>query len=176
MKNLSKYLAFGLIIIGIISRFLPHPPNFTTIGATAVFSGALVARPWNYLLPILILAVTDFFLGLHQTMFFVYISFILTIFLSEMFLKKSLSPVRAGGLGVANALLFYLITNFGVWLTTPLYPPTLDGLIQSYIMGLPFLRNMLVADIIFSVGFISLYNWSLSQQTNKILKNKVVIS
>lgn len=157
MENLwRRPTALVLLCVSIIIRLLPHPANFTPVGATAMFGGAKLKRPWNYLLPLVIMLTTDIFLGFHVTMPYVYLSFLLMVFLGERFLQQTNYP-RIGGLAVINSLLFFLITNFGVWLRGGLYPPTSAGLLESYIMGLPFLGNMLIGDLIFALGFFGLY-------------------
>lgn len=157
MENLwRRPTALVLLCVSIIIRLLPHPANFTPVGATALFGGSKLARPWNYFLPLAIMFSTDIFLGFHSTIPYVYGSFLLIVFLSERFLQKT-SYLRISILAVINSWLFFLITNFGVWLQGALYPPTFAGLLESYLMGLPFLRNMLLGDLIFALGFFWLY-------------------
>ena len=156
-KKLNSAVSSSLIIASVAFRLLPHFPNFTPLGATAIFTGSRGSRPWNYYLPILILFMTDMFLGFHKTMLFVYASFLITTFLAEKFLKNKSSIIGAGTLGLVNSVIFFLITNYGVWLTTNLYPKTLSGLMESYLMGVPFLRNMAMADVAFTVGVFAVY-------------------
>jgi len=157
---LKKPTALALSIGAIAVRLLPHPGNMTPLGATALFGGAKIARPWNYLAPLLILFLTDLVLGFHALMPYVYGCFILSVWLSERFLKQSATTKKLALLATANALIFFLITNFAVWLDGHLYPPTLAGLVESYTMGLPFFRNMLVGDLGYTIGIFSLYAWA----------------
>ncbi len=161
MEDLFKKPTALAISIGSIAvRLLPHPANMTPLGATALFGGAKLSRPWNYLIPLLVLFLTDLFLGFHGTMPYVYGSFIISVFLAERFLKQSVTAQKLVILATTNALLFYLVTNFGVWLEGRLYPPTMAGLIESYVMGLSFLGNMLVGDLGYSLGIFGLYAWA----------------
>ena len=162
---LNKPTALAISIGAIAVRLLPHPANLTPLGATAIFGGTKLARPWNYLAPLLILFVTDLFLGFHATMPYVYGSFILTVYIAEKFLTKAVTAKRLIALATANALIFFLVTNFGVWLEGRLYPPTVAGLVESYAMGLPFLRNMLLGDLGYTLGLFGLYALAERQVT-----------
>ncbi|MDO8650065.1 MAG: hypothetical protein Q7K33_02020 [Candidatus Berkelbacteria bacterium] len=157
---LKKPTALAISIGSIAVRLLPHPGNMTPLGATALFGGAKLARPWNYLAPLLVLFLTDIFLGFHALMPYVYGCFVLSVFLSEKFLKQSITVKKLIILASANALVFFIVTNFAVWLEGRLYPPTLTGLIESYTLGLPFLRNMLLGDLGYTLGVFGLYAWA----------------
>ncbi len=154
---MQKPTAALLTIITLLSRLLPHPPNFTTLGGSALFAGGKLHRPWNYLLPFAVLAVTDLIIGLHGTMPYVYGSVALIIRLGERYLSGQPTAGRLVTVALAGSAAFFLITNFGVWASTAMYPKTFIGLLESYAMGLPFWRNMLVADVIFTVGFYGVY-------------------
>lgn len=154
---LKKPTALAISIGSIAVRLLPHPGNMTPLGATALFGGAKIPRPWNYLAPLLILFVTDLYLGFHALMPYVYGCFALSVWLSEKFLKKSVSTKKLVLLASTNAIIFFLVTNFAVWMEGQLYAPTFAGLIQSYVMGLPFLRNMLIGDLGYTLGVFGLY-------------------
>ena len=58
---------------------------------------------------------------------------------------------------LSGSVLFYLITNYAVWQFTPMYTKTFAGLIQSYIMALPFFRNSLVGNLFYTAVFFSIY-------------------
>lgn len=171
---MAKPTAATLSVATVIIRLIPHPPNFTPLGASALFGGAKLNRPWNYLLPLITLFVTDLFLGFHAVMPYVYGSFCLTIWLGEKFLTKQFQPSRGAALAVVSAVQFFVITNFGVWASTAMYPKTALGLYQAYLMGLPFLRNMLFADVLFASGIIAVYRWfeasKLAQSDERVAK------
>jgi hypothetical protein len=164
MRNFVRPSAVILAVIGILGRLLPHPANFTPIGGTAVFSGSKLPRPLNYALPIGVMFITDIFLGFHKTMIFVYGCFVLNVFLSELMLRKKATVGRLALVSTINSTIFFLVTNFGVWLETTLYPKTFSGLMASYTMGLPFWRNMFVADLLFGVGFVTLYQYFAAKE------------
>lgn len=148
MKNYLFYLA--LVIAGIAFRLLPHPANFTPIGAIALFSGFyFTRRGWLATLPILF--ISDAFLGFYdwKLMVAVYGSFLLFGWLG-MEAKKQYSFTKAFALTLAGSTAFYLITNFAVWALSPWYPHTAAGLAMSYTMALPFFRASLAGDIFWS--------------------------
>lgn len=162
-QELKKPTAATLTVIGVVARLIPHLPNMTPIGATALFGGAQLKKPWSYTLPLLTMFISDIFLGFHNTMLYVYGSFALTVFIGEMFLKKNPTVAKAALLGVVSSLVFFLITNFGVWEVGGLYPKTMSGLVESYVMGLPFLRNMMIGDVLYSAGIFALYSWAVNR-------------
>lgn len=173
-QTFARPITLTLIGISTLIRLIPHPANFTPLGATALFGGARLNRPWNYIVPIFILYVTDLFLGFHATMPYVYGSFILVVFLGEKLLSDQPKVWRIACLGVLSSTLFFLITNFGVWQAGGLYPHTFAGLMESYLMGLPFWRNMLAADIVFTVSFFAIEAWAINNVQVQQLESKVV--
>jgi hypothetical protein len=139
-----------LIVIAVLSRFFPHINNVSPIAAIALFGGAMFSdKRIAFGLPLLAMFISDIFLGFHSTMIVVYLSFALVVFIGFWVGKKvSVSRVIIGSL--SGSLLFFLITNFGVWMMTNLYDTSFNGLINCYIMAIPFFRNTLLGDLIFS--------------------------
>ena len=133
------------------SRFIPHPPNFTTLLALSFYIPALLGARY---LPILIIsfAITDFFIGFHSTTFFTWGSVVFIGLLSQYFVNNLMS--RMGG-ALIGACLFYLITNFGVW-SLGGFGYTLEGLIICYTLAIPFFGYSIISTIIFS-AIIELY-------------------
>ncbi len=156
----KKPTAILLTILAVLGRFLPHPPNFTPLTGATLFGGGKLSRPLNYLLPIGVLAMTDIFLGFHRTMPYVYGSFLVIAVLGKWGLRKNPSVARVAGFSLVSSVLFYVVTNFGVWQAGGLYPHTAAGLVDSYVMGLPFFRNTVLGDLIFSTGFFAAYQWA----------------
>lgn len=145
-----------LAVLAAAGRFLPHPPNFTPVGGTALFGGAKLGRPWNYLLPMLIMFVTDLFLGFHATMPYVYVSFLIAVFLGEKFLTRPTAG-RVVGVSLISSSLFFTISNLGVWVSGGLYPLTIDGLVRSFVMAVPFFQWTVAGDLVYTLGFFGLY-------------------
>ena len=157
----KSYLALGLVILAVISRFIPHPANFTPLMAMSIFAGILFTdKRFAFIIPILAMILTDIVLGLHSAIPFVYISLLLGVF-SGFVLKKNLKFSRVFTFSVANSIQFFIITNFGFWLTGGFYPLSLSGLMEAYFMGLPFLSHSsiglfgwtLAGDLTFNISF-----------------------
>ncbi len=148
-------LAISLIVVGILLRFAPHAPNFTPVAAIAIFGGAYLNKKYAILVPLALMAASDVFLGVHNVMLFTWGGFVLSALLG-LWVKKNKSASRILSASFASALLFYIVSNFGVWLMG-WYPPTLDGLIRCYILGLPFLRNFTAATLLYTAVFFTAY-------------------
>lgn len=160
MGESPKPTAFLLTILAVLGRLLPHPPNFTPLTGATLFGGSKLSRPLNYLLPIGILFLTDIFLGWHKTMPYVYGSFLAIAMIGEWALKNRPSLARVAGFSALSSVLFFVVTNFGVWQAGGLYPHTLAGLGQCYVMAVPFFRNTLLGDLVFSTGFFAMYQFA----------------
>ncbi len=142
-------LALGLIALAVVLRLLPHPANFAPVGAIALFGGAYLGRRQAIYLPVLIMVISDVFLGLHSTIMFTWGSYLLIALLGTKIRERVTAPRVAIG-AVGSALLFYFVTNFGVWAVTPLYTKTFSGLLDCYVMALPFFRATLLSDLAFA--------------------------
>ena len=147
----SFFSVLGLVGITIFLRLIPHPPNFAPIGALAIFSGSQFNKKTAWLLPLVVMFVSDVFLGFHSVIPFVYGSFVIIALLGS-FLKKN-QPGRVLGVGFLSSIIFFIVSNFGVWLMTNLYTKNLSGLINCYAMAVPFFRNTLLSDVIFTAVF-----------------------
>jgi len=148
-------LAISLIIIGILLRFVPHTANFTPIAAIAIFSGVYLNRKQALIVPILIMVASDIFLGMHNVVFFTWGSFVLATILG-LRAKKNKNLLGIAFTGIVSSALFYLITNFGVW-AMGWYPQNAKGLLNCYILGLPFLRDFTSATLLYSAVFFGAY-------------------
>jgi len=139
-------------------RLLPHPPNFTPIAAIALFGGVYFSRKIALILPLAAMAISDKFIGLYEPklMLSVYGSFLLCVLLG-FWLKKHKKWYTVGGSAILGAVLFFIITNFSVWAFTPWYAKTFSGLIQSYLMALPFFKNTLLGDMFYVTIFFGVY-------------------
>jgi hypothetical protein len=140
----------SIILAAAAFRLLHAVPNVSPIAAMALFAGAQFAdRRMTFAVPLAAMLVSDLFLGLHATLPFVYAAFALTVLLGTLLRGRS-SPLAVLGAATAASLLFFLLTNFGVWLIWDMYPPTIEGLAQAYAAGLPFYRNTLAGDLLFT--------------------------
>lgn len=151
--KIETYIAFVAIIASaVFMRLIPHIPNITPIGALALFSGMTVPSLWAIAIPFVSMAISDIFLGFHTTLPYVYGSFALIVAMGYI-IRKKMSPLRVGVASLIGSILFFLITNFGVWTTGTMYAKNASGLMESYAMGLPFFRNTLVGDLFFNILF-----------------------
>ncbi|MCX7879475.1 MAG: hypothetical protein N2517_02320 [Ignavibacteria bacterium] len=141
-QNLRLELfSVSLIIIAVVSRIIPHPPNFAPITAIALLGAYSFSNKFkSFFIPLIAMLISDVFIGFHTTIWAVYLSFALIVLLGFN-LRKAFSFSRLFVITSASSFLFYLITNFAVWLLSGLYPHTLAGLLQCYTFGLPFYRT-----------------------------------
>lgn len=160
VKPIEFLLVLVLLCLGAFARFLPHRPNFTPVLAVALFSGFYLPRKLVWLLPVLIMFISDLFLGFYSplVMASVYSSVALSALLG-LYLKKKESRWLAIGAGALfSSFLFFLITNFAVWAFTPWYSKTTAGLFQCYFLALPFFKNTLSSTVFYSVCLFSAYH------------------
>jgi len=140
----------GMILAAAASRLIPHPPNFTPIAAIALFGGAQFSnKRAAFLVPLAGLFLSDLVFGFYAITPVVYGSFALTVCLG--FGVRQRRPVqRITFAAVASAILFFVLTNFGVWAIDNLYPKTAAGLVDCYVAAIPFFQNMLLANVLYS--------------------------
>jgi len=150
----------GIIIIAASARIIPHPPNFTPIGGLALFCGIHFEKKSAAFIPLLAMWLYDLILGFHSTMVFVYLSFLISFFLGRLIRKKA-NIIKLISAALASSILFFLITNFGVWLMFDMYAKNFNGLINCYVMALPFFRNTVLGDLFFSLIFFYSYRYLL---------------
>lgn len=178
MKKQKLDLRFGVITLFIflvaLSRLIPHPPNFSPVGGMALFGVAYYSRRyWAYLIPIIAMWISDLavnnilyaqyfdhFVWFYSGAFFTYGAFLLIVVFGTFILKK----VRINRLLVATlgaSVIFFLVSNFGVWLSSGMYPHTWSGLIACYAAGLPFFRNTLLGDLFYCGLFFGAFELSV---------------
>jgi len=144
MKHLI--ICLGIFLSLALSRFIPHPPNFTSLLALSFYVPALLGL--NYL-PILLIsfAVTDFVIGYHTGTFFTWGSVFLIGLMANIFSKNIINRMSGALVG---AVIFFIVTNFGVWVSG-MYGHTLQGMISCYILAIPFFSYSLISTILFSM-------------------------
>lgn len=137
----SLIFIISVILAGALFRFIPHWPNFTPIAAMALFGGAYLGRNYlAFIIPFAAMFLSDLLLGLHPGMWAVYLAFGITVMIGIL-IRRNPRFVSIFGASVTSSVIFFLLTNFAAWLASPYYPPTISGLMQSYVAGLAFLNN-----------------------------------
>lgn len=169
MKNLGIYGAGVTALL----RIIPHPPNFSPVGGLSVYSGAKLKGKTAFILPIFLMLVTDFLLSqihgyemFHTTTLFVYGSILINVILGKILLRNTEKLISVVGVTFLASIQFFLVTNLGIWIMQPTYPPTSEGLLQCYLVALPFFQYTLIGDLVFTpILFLS----------HKALENKFLI-
>jgi hypothetical protein len=151
--NHARLLAILTAIVAAAAlRLVPHPPNFTPIGAMALFSGAYLERRGvlAFVAPLAAMLVSDAIIGFHPYMWATYLSVALIVLIGWA-VRARISPIRVGAAAVASSVLFYLLTNFSVWLASGgVYPHTFAGLAACYVAAIPFFQNTLAGDLFYA--------------------------
>jgi hypothetical protein len=158
MENVNRRpLALTLTVLGALARLAPHPWNFAPVGVTSLFAGARL-RGWQaYLVPIVLMAVTDPFLGgFGVATPFVYLSFLINVWIGRR-LRNSENVLRIGGAAVISSAQFFLISNFGTWVGY--YPHTGAGLTRCFAMALPFYAPTVLSDLLTCGVLFGLHAW-----------------
>ena len=147
----KKNLIIAIIMLAaVLTRLVPHLPNFTPVTAIALFGGLYISNKiLAYALPLIIMFISDIFLGFSSITLFVYSGFMLVTLIGTLRKKSNILTIFMGSLS------FFIVTNFGVWLLG--YPKTWTGLVECYTLALPFFRNSLLGDFFYSgimiIGF-----------------------
>ncbi len=191
MKNSKITIRFGvlslLVLAAALSRLLPHPPNFAPIGAMALFGAAYYKQKYlAFIVPIISMWISDLlinnilynqyfdhFVWFYQGFYWTYGAFILIVIIGFFLLKK----VKIKNLIIASlaaSVTFFLVSNFGVWASGSMYPKTVSGLLACYTAGIPFLKNTITGDLIYSIALFGAFELAkyrfpvLKLQTRKI--------
>jgi len=151
MKFNTRFLVISsLIVLAIVSRLLPHIPNFTAVSAVALFGAAQYDKKiMAFLVPFTALFISDALLGFYHGMEWIYVTFALII-ITGFALRNKVTVPRVIILSIISSLLMFIISDFGVWIGSGMYPHTWQGFITCYIAAIPFLRNELFGDLFYS--------------------------
>jgi hypothetical protein len=150
-------IAVLLILFAAFSRLLPHPANFTPIAAIALFSGVYLNKKYFLIIPVAAMLLSDIFLGFHSTMIWVYGSFAV-IALIGFWLKSHKSAGYIFGTTLVSSIIFYIVTNFGVWLSG-YYGFSFNGLVECYVMAIPFFKNTAAGDLFYAASMFGIYEF-----------------
>lgn len=160
MKQSRLYMLGAMVVGAALMRFIPHPWNFTPVAALALFSGAhFERRSTALLIPITALLLSDIVLGFHSTMPFVYGAFVGMVYLG-WFIRENRSALRVMGSSLVGSIMFFVVTNFGVWLVGGLYEFSWNGLSQCFIAAIPFFRTTLAGDLFYTAVLFGSFAWA----------------
>jgi hypothetical protein len=166
------------LVLCVSVRFLAHPYNLTPVGASSIFAGRTLPLPWAIALTWIGMFLGN--LGLSYLRGYPVMDatspFVFGAFALQVVLGRLLRDVRGGALMAAfsGGLLFFVISNLGVFLASGLYPHTREGLLLCYAAALPFLRNMLAGDLIWTVALMPVYRWASSLRMGRGSTNVAV--
>jgi hypothetical protein len=167
MEKNKIALRFGvismIILLAAMSRLVPHPANFAPIGGMALFGAAYFSkRYWAFIIPIVSMWLADLvlnnvvysryfdhFIWFYQGCYWTYGAFIL-IGLVGLVVLKSIKVKNLILASLLASIVFFLLSNFGVWISTNMYPQSFSGLIACYVAGLPFFRNTIISDLVYT--------------------------
>ena len=149
--NHSRIIALiSAIAFAAALRLVPHPANFTPIGAMALFSGAYIGRrPLAFLMPLAALFFSDLALGFYHGVATVYSATALIVLVGYYAIDR-VSPLRVGLAALASSILFFVITNLGMWLFSGFYPTNLGGLEACFVAAIPFFQNTVAGDLFYA--------------------------
>jgi len=166
--NINNYIFPTIVILALsLTRLIPHPWNFSPMLAVSVFSGFYFRQFYaSVFIVIFSMFVGDLFLGFHSTMFFTYIALIIAVLIGIYVKHFKLKEILYSGL--ASSICFFVITNFGAWLTLEMYTKNFSGLIQSYLMAIPFFQNTLISTFLYLFLLKLVFDLALKK---KVLKN-----
>jgi len=150
-------VAVLLILFAAFSRLIPHPANFTPIAAIALFSGVYLKKKYFLIIPVAAMLLSDIFLGFHSTMIWVYGSFAV-IALIGLWLKSHKKAGYIFGTTLVSSIIFFIVTNFGVWLSG-YYGFTFNGLVECYVMAVPFFKNTVAGDLFYVAAMFGIYEF-----------------
>lgn len=188
MNVLALFMIFG----GVLLRLVPHVPNFAPISAMAIFGGAYLSRKFAVVIPLGAMILSDYLLlyvnpfgnmldfskiypvsaMFHSTTLYVWGSFLVSSLIG-MWLKNRKKPSSIILGSFLASLQFFLITNFGVW-AAGAYSRGVEGLMQSYIMGLPFFRWTLMGDLFYTATFFIVFQLALMAYKPKTVSSSIV--
>lgn len=151
MLNPRVAVLVFIVLAAALTRLMPHPPNMTSIAAIALFGGAYFSDRWlAFLVPLTALFISDMALGgFYRGMEVVYLSFVLIACIG-LWLQKHRTVLPIAGAALAGSVLFFVLTNLGVWAFSGMYPTTVEGLAACFTAAIPFFANTLMGDLFYT--------------------------
>ena len=143
-------LLVAMILGAAAMRLVPHPSNFTPIGALALFAGAhFDDKRFAFIVPLAAMFLIDILIGFHGQMPVIYGAFAVIVAMGFL-LKEKKTALNVTGASLIAATFFFVVSNFAVWASDGLYPLTLQGLVTCYIAAIPFFQNWLAGTLFYT--------------------------
>ena len=170
-NKFENFLGIGLVLAGVLMRVLPHPDNFTPVTAIALFSGVVLAPQIALFLPLIIMAASDLLIGPHALYPLTWGCFFLVSLLGvSIRANAKVNRIFLGTLG--GSLLFFIVTNLGVFLFQNMYEKNWRGILECYTMALPFFRNTLLGDLFFSALLFGVFA-AVKNYSRRLISQKI---
>ena len=161
--NVRHIIVLALILLVASTRLMTFLPNFSPLTAICLFGAAYFAKKWQMIIiPLLCVWISDVLVNniiykeyftsftlFYKGFYWQYLGYIIIALLGSIGLKK-VTPLRVLGMGLGSTIFFFLFSNFGVWVSSTMYAKTLEGLLQCYLAGIPFVKGALIGDLGFS--------------------------
>ena len=172
MNKKSILIVTGFIVFAALTRLLPHAYNFTPIGAIALFGAAyFTKKKWALIIPLVAIWMSDLLLNnliysefyegftlFTSGFLYIYGSIAMIVILGYYLLKKiTFGRVLGGALGAS--VIFFIVSNFGVWISGSMYPMTFEGLIACYTAAIPFFHYTIAGNVVYSAVLFGAYEW-----------------
>ena len=173
-KKQKIIIALVLVVLAVITRFMPHLWNFTALTAAALFAGNYLGPKYAIGVVFFSMLLSDLFLGFYdfKLMFVVYGSFALVGLIPSLIKGKGMT--RVFGMSLIGSTLFFLLTNWAVWYLGVMYSPDFSGLLSSLVAGIPFYRNAILGDLWYTGVFFGVYEFALYLNREYVLKKKML--
>jgi hypothetical protein len=162
LSNAQRRIGFGVVLFLAIlaSRFLPHSANFSPVLAVVMFTGLILIKnkKMAFAITLMALLISDFIIGTYDGILFNYLGYAAIISVGFLLQSKRIFSVLAGGVG--SAIIFFILSNFGVWLQSGLYSHSVRGIVECYVMAIPFFYSSLYSTVISSALLLGAYQWA----------------
>ena len=171
MTAKSWLMVAVLIVTGVVTRWVPHPPNFSALMAVALFAGYAFSGPLALAIPLASAFLGDLFLGFHDLMAVVYLSLLVMVAIGRWLpeLDRRVQTWAGWALnGLVGSVFFFLTTNFAVWWTSGMYPHTQEGLTSCFVLGIPFFHNSVISTWLFLGVFEAVRRLVAAPATRKV--------
>ena len=166
----SAFIPVTLILIISLSRIIPHPYNFTPVLAVGIFSGFYFKQFFlSFFIILFSMFIGDLYFGFHNTMLFTYFALAIPVIIGIFIKKFKFHEILIASL--VSSVCFFLITNFGVWIVLDIYEKSLEGLMNSYTLALPFFHNTLISTFLYTLVFKFLFDFFINKKKYKVFLN-----